>query len=115
MTPEDLNLFLVTDDVERARSEICGFYVNYDSMRFVGDELVIRLRHAPSGAQLAELDERFGDLLLRGKIELTSPLPEEVADDDRLDLPRIKLAFDKRRTGVLRTLIDSLNDMNEAT
>ena len=40
----------------------------------------------------------------------TAPLPDEVADDDRLDLPRIMLVFDKRRHGMLRTLIDALND-----
>ena len=50
VTPDDLNLFLVTDDVERARAEICGFYVNYDSMRFVGDHLVIRLQARPDRA-----------------------------------------------------------------
>ena len=111
VTPDDLNLFLVTDDVERARAEICGFYVNYDSMRFVGDHLVIRLRHAPTDAQLADLERRFGDLAVRGGIVATAPFPEEVADDDCLDLPRIMLDFDKRRTGVLRTLIDALNDL----
>ena len=44
----------------------------------------------------------------------TAPFPEEVADDDCLDLPRIMLDFDKRRTGVLRTLIDALNDLAPA-
>ena len=114
VTPDDLNLFLVTDDVERARAEICGFYVNYDSMRFVGDHLVIRLRHAPTDEQLADLERRFGDLAVRGGIVATAPFPEEVADDDCLDLPRIMLDFDKRRTGVLRTLIDALNDLAPA-
>ena len=46
VTPEDIDLFLVTDDVDRARAEICGFYANYDSMRFVGNDLVVRLRRA---------------------------------------------------------------------
>ena len=75
VTPDDLNLFLVTDDVERARAEICGFYVNYDSMRFVGDHLVIRLRHAPTEQQLVDLERRFGDLAVRGGIVATAPLP----------------------------------------
>ena len=115
VTPDDLNLFLVTDDVERARAEICDFYVNYDSMRFVGDHLVIRLRHAPTTQQLADLERRFGDLAVRGGIVATAPFPEEVDDDDRLDLPRIMLDFDKRRTGVLRALIDALNDLAPAS
>ena len=44
----------------------------------------------------------------------TAPFPEEVADDDCLELPRIMLDFDKRRTAVLRALIDALNDLAPA-
>ena len=43
IAPSDVDLFLVTDDVEAACDEIVGFYSNYDSMRYVGDRLVIRL------------------------------------------------------------------------
>lgn len=109
VTPDDLQLFLVTDDVDEARAEITGFYANYDSMRYVGDELVIRLNRPPTAAQLAQLNERFGHLAVKGAIEPTTPLADEMADDDRLDLPRIKLKFDKHRHGMLRTLIDALN------
>ena len=45
----------------------------------------------------------------------TAPFPEEVADDDYLELPRIMLDFDKRRTGVLHALIDALNDLAPAS
>jgi hypothetical protein len=76
---------------------------------------VIRLRHAPTEEQLADLEARFGDLAVRGGIVATSPFPDEVADDDCLDLPRIVLDFDKRRTGVLRALIDALNDLTPAS
>ena len=62
VSPEDLDLFLVTDDIDEARDEICGFYANYDSMRFVDDDLVIRLRHQPTAEQLAALNERFANL-----------------------------------------------------
>jgi uncharacterized protein (TIGR00730 family) len=111
VTPEDIDLFLVTDDVDRARAEICGFYANYDSMRFVGNDLVVRLRRAPTAEQLADLNERFGDLAVSGGIVATTASAEEIADDDAVDLPRIKLAFNKRRTGVLRRFIDALNHL----
>jgi uncharacterized protein (TIGR00730 family) len=114
VTPDDLSLFLVTDDVDRARDEIVRFYANYDSMRYVGDDLVIRLRHPPTTVELDELNDRFGHLAEHGAIEPTSPLADEVADDDRLELPRIKLQFDKRRHGMLRTLIDALNHLRVA-
>jgi uncharacterized protein (TIGR00730 family) len=107
--PSDRALYLVTDDVDRAADEILSFYANYDSMRFVGDVLVIRLHRAPNDEQLAELNERFGHLCASGRIERTEPLRDEIADDDKVELPRVKLTFAKRYYGQLRTLIDALN------
>lgn len=106
----DLDLFVVTDDVAAATTEITDFYRNYESIRFVGDDLVVRLRHAPTDEQLAELDERFGHLVVgEGRFERTDALPEEVDDDDALDLERIRFRFAKRGFGELRSLIDALN------
>jgi len=107
--PSDMSLFLVTDNVERATEDMIGFYANYDSMRYAGDVLVLRLKTAPTDAQVADLNERFGHLCASGSIERTTPLPDEVADNDKLDLPRIKLNFAKRYYGQLRNLIDALN------
>jgi uncharacterized protein (TIGR00730 family) len=107
--PSDLRLFVVTDDIEQACEEVCRFYVNFDSMRYVGDVLVLRLVHEPTDEQLAELNERFGHLLKGGAIERSAPLPAEVDDGDRLELPRIRLEFAKRYFGQLRELIDAVN------
>jgi hypothetical protein len=110
----DLALFLVTDQVAEAVAEITGFYANYDSMRYVGDVLVLRLHSAPSDAELADLNARFGHLCASGRIERTTPLPDEVADGDKLDLPRLRLNFAKRYYGELRALIDSINALAPA-
>ena len=110
----DLALFRVTDDVATAVEEIIGFYRNYDSMRYVGDILVLRLQTAPTDAQLDELNVQFGHLCATGRIERTTPLPDEVADNDKLELPRIRLAFAKRYYGQLRSLIDSINALTPA-
>ena len=107
--PTDLALFRVTDSVAAAVAEITGFYANYDSMRYVGDVLVLRLHTAPTVAQLDDLNARFGHLCASGRIERTTPLAEEVADGDKLELPRVRLHFAKRYYGQLRSLIDSLN------
>src|SRR5262245_56776738 len=89
----DMSLFLVTDSVERAAQEILNFYANYDSMRFVGDVLVLRVRRAPNDAQLADLNERFAHLCASGRIERTAPLRDEVVDNDKPDLARVKPNF----------------------
>ena len=90
-------------------SEIAGFYRNYDSMRYVGDQLVIRLRSVPADDELALLNERFGHLCLRGSIERASALPAELREQDAVTLPRIVFAFAKHGFGDLRRLIDTLN------
>jgi hypothetical protein len=109
--PSDMALFRVTDRVDETVDEILGFYANYDSMRYVGDVLVLRVQRAPDDARLADLNERFAHLCASGRIERTDPLPDEVADNDKLDLARIRLNFNKRYYGELRALIDALNDL----
>ena len=56
----DRSLYLVTSSPEEATAEITRFYANYHSIRYVGDNLVLRLQHSPTDAQLADLNERFG-------------------------------------------------------
>jgi predicted Rossmann-fold nucleotide-binding protein len=111
VTPADVGLFLVTDDAEVATREILGFYANYDSLRYVGDELIIRLRRAPNDAQLADLNERFGQLAVRGRIERSEPLSIELRERDALDLKRIRFTFARHGFAELRALIDALNDL----
>ncbi len=111
VTSADVGLFLVTDDAEVATREILGFYANYDSLRYVGDELVIRLRRAPNDAQLADLNERFGQLAVRGRIERSEPLSIELRERDALDLKRIRFRFARHGFAELRALIDALNDL----
>jgi hypothetical protein len=110
VSASDLNLFTLTDDVEVAAKEIADFYANYESMRFVGSRLILRVKSAPDDRTLEEMTDRFEDLLVPGtRIERTDPLPVEVADDDELDRERIALRFDRMSYGRLRELIDELN------
>jgi uncharacterized protein (TIGR00730 family) len=106
---DDLDLFLVTDDVQTAVDELLTFSRNFQSIRWVGDTLVVRLLHAPTDEELEALNDACGPLLLSGRIERTDPLPVEVADADHLDLARIKLLADQSAAGWLRRLLDRLN------
>jgi uncharacterized protein (TIGR00730 family) len=114
VSPDDLLLLQITDDVGAATQEIFGFFRNYHSMRYVGSRLVIRLRAAPTRAELADLNERFADICTRGRIEATPPQPPEVAGDDHVELPRIALHFDRASHGRLRAFIDALNGLGSA-
>jgi uncharacterized protein (TIGR00730 family) len=105
----DTGLYLVTEDCQVAADEITRFYANYDSLRYVGDLLAIRVRHEPTDEQIELLNERFGHLCRRGVISRSAPLDPERKDADRLDLYRITFAFAKHGYGELRAMIDTLN------
>jgi uncharacterized protein (TIGR00730 family) len=105
----DMHLFRVTDDVDAAVAEIVGFYANYHSSRYVGDRLVIRLRHAPDAATLARWNAEFADVLTEGPMELSGALSEEGGEYP--ELPRLIVDYDRRRTGRLRLLVDRLNEL----
>jgi hypothetical protein len=106
----DTGLYLVTDDCEAARREINGFYRNYDSMRYVGDRLILRMATGPDDRQLAELNDRFGHLCAEGAIERAAPVSIEVRDGDAPGMARISFRFARNGFGDLRNLIDAVND-----
>jgi uncharacterized protein (TIGR00730 family) len=109
ISPADRHLYRVTGDAKEAADEILGFYRNYQSRRWVGDVLLLRLRHAPTPAQVAELSQEFADICLDGGLRVVEPLPVEVAEGDHLELTRLALAFDRVSYGRLRQLIDAVN------
>jgi len=109
VSAHDLCFVRVTDDVDEAVDEIVGFFSNYQSPRFVGGRLVLRMRRAPVGPELDAINREFADILVRGRIEPTEPTPAEVADDDALDLERLLVPFDRRSYARLRELIDRCN------
>jgi uncharacterized protein (TIGR00730 family) len=114
ISDDDCVLYRITDDADVAVSEITGFYRNYHSRRFVGDTLVVRLRAEPTDAEVAALAEEFSDIVVRGSITRTGPLPPEVSGKDHLELPRIAFRFDRMHHGRLRSLIDRINAFESA-
>lgn len=114
ISPDDFDRVLVTDSVAAAAEELTGFWRNYDSLRWVGPRLVLRLRAAPTAEEIAGLNDRFGHLLAQGRIEASGPLPQERADDDALDLPRLVLRLDQYRVGSLHQLIRAINALPSA-
>ncbi|HWU36198.1 MAG TPA: hypothetical protein VN203_01055, partial [Candidatus Acidoferrum sp.] len=103
--------YRVTDRVETAVAEITGFYRNYHSSRYVGDRLVVRLQHAPTGGELDRLNGEFRDILVDGMLTVGPALPEETNDHAIAHLPRLVLRFNRRDIGRLRQLIDALNQL----
>jgi hypothetical protein len=102
----DIQLFKVTDSTDAAVQEIVQFYKNFHSMRFVKDNLVIRLLKSPSQALLEKLNTEFKGICVKGAIVSSPVYPEET---DHRELPRISLQFNRTDYGRLRQLINRLN------
>ncbi|MBM4125960.1 MAG: LOG family protein [Nitrospira sp.] len=108
---EDLSLFMITNSADAAVDHILRFYRRYHSIRFVGQQLAMRLHSPISGEQLERIQERFSDLLADGRFELRGPLDEELDEPGLRDLPRLVFNFNRRSAGRLRQLIDHLNQL----
>jgi hypothetical protein len=111
ISPDDLNLYRITDDTDQAVKIITRFYRNFQSTRFVKDIFVIRLKYPPSDSAIAAMNEDFSDIIVGPPIQRIEPTSEEVADNDRLELQRIGFGFNRRDYGRLRQLIDALNGL----
>lgn len=114
ISPGDLDRVLITNSVDEALAEITHFWSNYHSLRWQDEQLVMRLRHAPTDAEIDDLNAAFAPLLMRGCIERTAPLESEVADGDELELPRIVCVPKHRAVGDLFRVIRALNDLPSA-
>jgi hypothetical protein len=108
----DTTLYRVTDSCDEAAQEITAFYSNYHSIRSVGDDLIIRLRTAPTDEQLVVINRDFAHLVKSGEIRRTKPYGVEKRQDDHLELDRIVMEFDQHGFVELRGLIDALNSLD---
>ncbi len=107
---EDFAHFTITRDPEEAVQIINEFYRNYHSMRFVRDQLVIRMNKALDTEQLTILNNEFSEILAPGgKMKLSSHLPEEQDEPDIIQLPRLTLQFNRRSYGLLKSFIRRIN------
>jgi uncharacterized protein (TIGR00730 family) len=92
--PDDLALYKITDSVEVA-----------------ADEVVMRLKRAPSPEQLEYITQNFSDIKVKGSFRVSSALPVERDEPSLANLPRLIFSFNRREHGRLRMLIDYLNSM----
>ncbi|HZW35593.1 MAG: TIGR00730 family Rossman fold protein [Deltaproteobacteria bacterium] len=106
---EDLALFRVTDNAAEAAEEILGFYRVYHSMRYVGKDLVFRLRLPLADAALSHVQAEFGGILDSGRFRQGGVLPEEADEPELADLPRLVFRFNRKSFGRLRMLVDFIN------
>jgi len=104
----DTGFYRIVDDVEAAVREITGFYRVYHSSRIVGDHLVFRLKRTLSDDQLAEIQQKFEDILKGPLDQAPGPAPHEA--NEFPELPRLIIPFNRSSYSRLRRLIDHVNE-----
>lgn len=109
ISPEDQHLYYIAKSPNDAIMHILKFYKHYHSSRYVNDMLVIRLKKALTSQQLGKLNLKYKQLIASGEISMTPPFPEE---KDHLSLPRIAFHHTHRDFGLIRALIDDINDFS---
>jgi len=114
VSPEDSSLYTVTDNLDVAYEAINNFYRVYHSSRYVGDQLVIRLKSELSNADVEKLNADFSDILVKGRIEKSRALPQE-RPDETAELPRLVLYFNRRDSGRLYQLIATISQMGASS
>jgi uncharacterized protein (TIGR00730 family) len=116
ISPEDLNLYYLAKDPADAVEHICKFYRTYHSSRYVEDDYVIRLKKPLRESDVDRLSEEFAVLIKptdgkRGRMVLRGPYP---AEQDHLTLPRLAFPHTRRGFGLIRKLIDRINECEGA-
>lgn len=110
ISPSDFHLFKIYHNVDEAIDHITQFYKNFVSYRWVRERMVIRLKNQLTEKSLQALNEKFAPILISGKIEQCGELPEEKHDEGFAGLPRLVLTPRKTDFGMLRLLIDTINN-----
>jgi uncharacterized protein (TIGR00730 family) len=109
ISEEDFQLFRMTTDIEAAVAEVLSFYKIYQSSRYVGQQMVIRLARRLTAGALAGINEAFGDLLRVGRFVQGTALRQERNEPEIAHLPRLIFTPHLRNFGRLRLLIDRIN------
>jgi uncharacterized protein (TIGR00730 family) len=106
----DSYLFECVNSVDTAVERINRFYHRYHSLRYVENQLVIRLTSNIDLQSVRELKDLFSDILIPGgDIYLSGPLPAESDEPEIANWPRLVMDFNRKNFGRLRSLIDTIN------
>ena len=109
ISAEDFSLFKLCHKVSDAIAEIAKFYQNYHSVRWVGDQLVMRIHQRLTAEAMADLNKKFKDMVREGEIVQGKALPPEKNEPEIASLPRLILKPHRRDFGRFRQLIDAIN------
>ncbi len=109
ISEEDFSLFRLTNDLTAAVAEITNFYKVYQSSRYVGEQMIIRLAHRLTRPAIEKLNDTFGNILRKGRFFQGAALRQERNEPELAQLPRLIFTPHRRNFGRMRLLIDAIN------
>jgi len=111
ISDSDLDLIERVEDVDDAVSKINRFYFRYHSLRYIDNQVVLRLISAIDQDRVNALKASFSEMLTPGgDICLSGFLPREVDEPEIAHLPRLVVDFNRKDFGQLKQLIDAVNE-----
>jgi uncharacterized protein (TIGR00730 family) len=111
ISPNDLRLYKICHSAREGVDTIKNFYSVYHSVRQVRDRLVIRLERELTDTAIRTLSEEFSDLVKKGTIERTGPLPEENNEPELSEKHRIVLSFNRKSPTRLLEMVYRINEL----
>jgi uncharacterized protein (TIGR00730 family) len=108
ISPEDPGIYYVAKDPADAARHVLRFYRNYHSSRYVKDDFVIRLHKPLRNQDVERLEQEFKTLIKTGGMRQGGALADE---SDHLTLPRLSFTHTKHKYGLVRALIDRINEL----
>lgn len=111
ISPEDPSIYYIAKDAKDAADHVLQFYRIYHSSRYVKDDFVIRLKKPLKPELVEQLEQEFKVLIKTGSMTqriANNPLEGEA---DNLDLPRLVFTHTKHKYGLIRRLIDRINEL----
>ena len=118
ISPEDVELYRIFNTPAEAAAHIVQFYRIYHSSRYVKDDMVIRIKRPLKEKDVDRLTEEFRILIKPegatgspSRIVQRGPFAEET---DHLTLPRLSFPHTRYKFGMIRRLIDRINQCEPA-
>ncbi|MBF2058521.1 MAG: LOG family protein [Cyanobacterium sp. T60_A2020_053] len=119
INPEDTEIYTITDTVEGACKIITDFYRVYHSSMYVKDFFLMRLNCQLKDEQIELLNDKFSDILTKGKIISvdSNTINSELSHDPYLlnDLPCIGFYFNERKFSRIYQMIKMINSFDADT
>ena len=111
ISASDRSIYELVESPEEAVRHILRFYTVYHSLRYVGQDVVLRLTRPLLQGALERLAHEFRDIVSGGTIRQVRALPGESDEPTLENLPRLVFRFDREHYGRLIALIHRLNEM----